>query len=290
MALSLPRRLLGGALALGAFAAVTWLEHRNGLRREVEPKGRHALRNVGVAGAAALTIQLAERPVVEPLTRLVDRRRLGLLPRLGLPRPLEGALAVVAMDYTFYWWHVGLHRVPWLWRFHAAHHADLDLDVTTAIRWHFGELVASVPYRAAQVLLIGVRPGPFRVWAALTMLEVAFHHANLRLPIRVERWLSRLLVTPRLHGIHHSVVAEETGSNYSSGLAVWDYLHGTRRANVPQQAVTIGVAAYRDPAELTLPKVLAMPFGPEKEPMDRLPDGTRPERAPTAEPADRLLP
>src|SRR5439155_7705655 len=97
------------------------------------------------------------------------------------------------------------------------------------------------------------------------------------LPFAVERWVSKLLVTPRMHGIHHSIVPEESNSNWSSGLTLWDWLHGTLRLNVPQDAITIGVPAYRDPDEVTLPKVLAMPFEEQRPPW-QLPGGGTPER------------
>jgi sterol desaturase/sphingolipid hydroxylase (fatty acid hydroxylase superfamily) len=116
-----------------------------------------------------------------------------------------------------------------------------------------------------------------------------FHHSNLELPVEVKRWLCRLIVTPRMHGIHHSVVEEETNSNWSSGLTLWDRLHGTLRLNVPQQAVTIGVPAYRDPDEVTLPKILAMPFKDQRPTWQLLGDG-QPTRPALPAPPDRLLP
>jgi sterol desaturase/sphingolipid hydroxylase (fatty acid hydroxylase superfamily) len=166
------------------------------------------------------------------------------------------------MDYTLYAWHILLHRVPLLWRCHAAHHADLDLDASTALRFHFAEFVLSVPWRAAQIALLGVARKPLALWRSLTLVEVMFHHANLRLPVRFEDMLSRLIVTPRLHGIHHSVVGEQRNSNFSSGLTAWDFLHRTIRRDVPQQAITIGLPEYRGVAEVTLGRTLAIPFEP----------------------------
>ena len=254
----------------------------------MEPKERRVLRNLAVAGATAVVAQVAEKPVVEPLTAMVERRRWGLLQRLRLPAWLEVPLAVVLMDYTLYWWHILLHRVPWLWRCHAVHHVDLELDASTALRFHFTEFLASIPYRAAQVVLIGVRPKPFTAWQAATAILVVFHHSNIRLPLGLERRLSRLMVTPRLHGIHHSVVPEETDSNFSSGLTVWDFLHGTIRMNVPQDEITIGVPAYCDPAEVTFPKIMKMPF--EEQPRGELPEDDTPTRTPPPFPRDHLLP
>ena len=256
--------LLSGLLVGGTFVALLWWERRRPLRRETQPKPRRDSRNLAVAGLAALTVQAVERPVTDRLTALVVRRRWGLLQRLRMPARLETALAVVLLDYTLYVWHVLTHRVPFLWRFHLPHHVDLDLDASTALRFHFGELALSVIWRAAQVVLIGASPRALSVWQTFTLLEILFHHSNVELPEGAERWLSRLVVTPRLHGTHHSAREDETNSNWSSGLTVWDWLHGTLRRNVPQGTITVGVPAYRGPEEVTLPRVLAMPFGPQR--------------------------
>lgn len=281
-------RWLAGLAVIGAFAALTWLETRRPLRGAVEPKGRHVVRNLAVAGLSAATLRALERPVVEPLAKQVDRHGWGLLPRLGLPRPVETAAAVALMDYTLYLWHVLTHRVPLLWRLHRVHHMDLDLDASTALRFHAVEMALSVPWRAAQVGLIGVRPGALTLWQNLTLLSILFHHSNLRLPIRIERRLNRLIVTPRMHGIHHSIVPEETGSNWSSGLTVWDRLHGTLLQDVPQRDVVIGVPDVRQPAEATLGKALLAPVS--APPTDRLPDGRRPARPARSPRPTRLCP
>lgn len=209
---------------------------------------------------------LAERPLTAPLSALVERRRWGLLQRLRLPLWLEIAAACLSMDYTMYLWHVLTHKLPWLWRFHAVHHVDLDLDASTALRFHFGELIQSVPYRATQVLLIGVAPLPLSIWQTAFLASILFHHSNVRLSPAREHWIDWFLVTPRMHGIHHSTVHEETDSNWSSGLTIWDRLHGTLKLGIPQDRIVIGVPAFQHPGDVTLPKVLAMPFE-EQRPM-----------------------
>jgi len=244
----------------GTFIVLTVLERRRPLRRTREAKWRHVSRNIVFAGAAAATVNLLERPVVEPLARMVQRRRYGLLYVRRLPPLLHFILAVVFLDYTLYAWHVLTHRVPWLWRFHLVHHVDLDLDASTALRFHAGELALSIPWRAMQIAVIGVPPDALHVWQNIVLLSILFHHSNVELPIAVERLVARFVVTPRLHGIHHSNVPEEMDSNWSSGLTVWDYLHGTLRLDVPQQAITIGVRGYPTPADVTLANSLALPF------------------------------
>lgn len=281
---------LSAPLIVGAFGALLWLERRRLLRRRtVESKLTRDARNLAVAALGAVALQIAERPVIEPLTQLVERRKWGLLKRFRLPLWLEVALAVILLDYTLYVWHVLTHRVPLLWRFHMAHHVDLDLDASTALRFHFGELALSVPWRAAQVLLIGATPLSLSVWQTSLMVSILFHHSNVRLPIKAEQWLSYLIVTPRMHGIHHSIVPEETDSNWSSGLSLWDRLHGTLRLNVPQDEIVIGVPAYREPKEVELIKILVMPFA-EERPVWRLPNDGTSARASLPVPANQMLP
>ena len=255
---------LSAPLIVGAFGVLLWLERRRPLRRAVESKLARNARNLMMAGISAIALQIAERPILDPLAAQVERRGWGLLKLLRMPLWLEVAVAFVLMDYTLYLWHVLTHRVPWLWRFHVVHHVDLDLDASTALRFHFAELAISVPWRAAQVTALGVSPLSLSVWQTMLLLSILFHHSNVHLPIKTERWLNRLIVTPRMHGIHHSIVREETDSNWSSGLNFWDRLHGTLRLNVPQQEIIIGVPAYREPQEVTLEEILEIPFVRER--------------------------
>jgi sterol desaturase/sphingolipid hydroxylase (fatty acid hydroxylase superfamily) len=271
---------LSASLVVSAAGLLVWLERRRPLRRAVESKSTREARNLAVAAASAVALSVTEKPLAEALTSLVERRRWGLLKVIRLPEWIEVALAVVMLDYTLYLWHVLTHRVPFLWRFHLIHHVDLDLDASTALRFHFAELLISIPWRAAQILLIGVSPLAFSAWQTLLMVSILFHHSNVRLPIEVERRLNRLVVTPRMHGIHHSDVKDETDSNWSSGLTVWDWLHGTLRLDVPQSEIVIGVPAYRDPREVGLAEILKMPFA-EERPAWQLP-GTGVETEPRA--------
>ena len=242
-------------------SALVCIEHLKPLRTRVsEPKARRVSRNLAIAGLAAATVQLVEEPIVRPFARRAERHRWGLVPRLPLPPAARTLLALLALDYTLYLWHVLVHRVPFLWRFHIVHHADRDLDASTAIRFHFLELAASVPWRAAQVTAIGVSPRTLSLWQTLTLMSVLFHHSNVRLPAGVDTALSRVFVTPRLHGIHHSTQESEVNSNWSSGLSLWDRLHGTLRTDVAQDAIVIGVAGLDDPDDVQLSRMLVRPF------------------------------
>lgn len=275
-------------LIAGALGVLVWLERRRPLRRRVEPNLTRDARNLAIATFGAVALQLTESPVSNRLTTLVKQRNWGLLRFAALPSWLEIPLAVLLLDYSLYVWHVLTHKVPFLWRFHLVHHIDRDLDALTALRFHFAELILSVPWRAAQIVLIGVSPFSFSVWQTLLLISILFHHSNVRLPIAWERRLNLLIVTPRMHGIHHSIVRQETDSNWSSGLTIWDRLHGTLRLNVPQDEITIGVPAYSEPTDVEFFKLVKLPFGKQKPDWkSTLKD--EPGRTVLADPSDRLL-
>ncbi len=164
------------------------------------------------------------------------------------------------------------------------HHTDLDLDVSTAARFHFGEMLFSVAFLSLAVVIFGIAPMLLLVFFITFEAATLFHHSNWRLPIKLERILNLIVVTPRMHGIHHSIVQRETNSNWGTIFCWWDKLHRTLRRDVPQDAVTIGVAAYRDEHELTLGQLFVLPFRGQRP--WRLPNGEIPEREP--QPAEKL--
>jgi len=223
-------------------------------------------------------------PIPLAIAMWVQDRHLGLLNWLALPRWIVIIATFLLMDYAYWWWHWANHMVPLFWRFHNVHHTDLDLDVSTAARFHFGEMLFSVGFLSLAVILFGIAPIMLLVFFITFEAATLFHHSNWRLPINLERILNLIIVTPRMHGIHHSIVQRETNSNWGTIFCWWDKLHRTLRRDIPQDAVTIGVAAYRDENELTLGKLFALPFGRQRE--WRLPTGEQPDREPR--PADEL--
>lgn len=257
--IAMPLLLAGGAASI---ACAERLLPRHA-RTQREPA--RILRNLALGVLSMAVVAALEQPVVTRLAQHGAQRRRGLAQRLPLPEWARDAVGVLLMDYTIYVWHVLTHEVPVLWRLHLVHHIDLDLDASTALRFHAVDMLASIPWRAAQVALLGVSPRALRIWQAFFFLSVLFHHSNLRLPAAVERVLSRLLTTPAMHGIHHSAERGETGSNWSSGLSLWDHLHGTFRDDVPQQAIRVGVPAYRDVDETRLGPSLRMPFRRQRD-------------------------
>ena len=278
---------LNAVLVFGTLAAVVYFEMKRPLRRARQSKLKRNARNVMMSMMTAATISLTEKPLTAPLSLAVEKNRWGLLKLRRLPAGLDLFLSVLLLDYTLYIWHYLTHKVPFLWRFHQAHHVDLDLDASTALRFHAGEMLLSVPWRAAQVLLLGISPLGLSLWQTATLMEIMFHHSNVRLPYDFERRLCRLIVTPRMHGIHHSIVREETDSNWSTIFSWPDYLHRTVRLNVPQEKIVIGVAGYQNPAELTLGEIVKMPFRAGRPSWQLAGDG-KPEREPLRLPPSRL--
>jgi sterol desaturase/sphingolipid hydroxylase (fatty acid hydroxylase superfamily) len=255
---SLKWLLLG--VAVGALFVV---ERLRPLRERKEPGPARVGRNLAIGLLAAATTAASELPMVAPAQRLAERRRLGLLrsfPLRRLPRVVRLVVGFLLLDYTLYFWHWLNHCSPHLWRFHAVHHIDLDLDSTTGVRFHFGELALAAGFRTAQVLLLGVDRDTLRAWQQMLLVSVVFHHSNVELPIDVERLLQTMFVTPRMHGIHHSTSGDEMNTNYSSLLSWWDRLHSSLRLQVPQASITIGVEGYARLEDVTLERSLTLPF------------------------------
>ena len=257
------------AIIVTTFALLFFAESRWPLRRRVESRPRHIVRNLTAGGVSLAVMTLLQTPLLVPAAAFLERREIGLLHWLDVPRPWSIILAIVLLDYTLWIWHWANHRVPFLWRFHLAHHVDLDLDASTALRFHFGELALSIPVRAAQIALIGASPLAVAVWQAILFASILFHHSNVRLPRRFESVLARIVVTPRMHGIHHSARKDETDSNWSSLLSVWDFLHRTFRLDVPDERIVIGVPAYHDRRDVTIGKILMLPFRRQRDDWDQ---------------------
>ena len=256
------------AVIIATFAVMLIAETVSPLRRTVEPKLRRVVRNLTIGGIALAITPWLQALLLHPAAAWIARRHVGLLQLVQWPPWVETLVAVVLLDYTLWWWHWANHRVPFFWRFHLVHHIDHDLDASTALRFHFGELALSVPVRALQMIVIGVEPHALWLWQTIVFASILFHHSNLRLPAALERVLVRVIVTPRMHGIHHSDRLSETDSNWSNLLSAWDYLHGTMRLDVAQPEITIGVPAYADPAGVTIGKMLVLPFRRQRRDWD----------------------
>lgn len=186
----------------------------------------------------------------------------GVINLLGLPPFLGGVIAIVALDCAIYWQHRLTHIVPLFWRFHRVHHCDVEFDVSTAVRFHPFEILASALYKSAFVLLIGADPWAVVIYESMLSGFALFNHGNVHLPKAFDRGLRVLIVTPDMHRVHHSAEMDETNSNYGNILSVWDrlfvsYVDHTREND---HDMPIGLEEFRDKNSQSLPGVLLLPF------------------------------
>ena len=194
--------------------------------------------------------------IVLPITFYAASHALDWRPEVGsgLPGLL---LDLLVLDCWIYWWHRVNHVVPFLWRFHEVHHLDEMLDTSSALRFHFGEVALSALVRAGVIFLLAMPLASVVAFEIVIALSALFHHSNLNLPARFERLLSRVIVTPSIHWVHHHAVRGDTDSNYSTVLSVWDRVFGSRSLTARSVDMRIGVEGRND---LTALHLLAKPF------------------------------
>jgi sterol desaturase/sphingolipid hydroxylase (fatty acid hydroxylase superfamily) len=247
---------------LGVFAAMAAAEARWPRRRRSWPRAARWPANIGIVVIDTLLLRLLLPAAAVGTAVLVAARGWGLLPALGLGGWPAAVAGFLALDLAIYLQHRAFHAVPLLWRLHRMHHADLDFDVTTAVRFHPLEILLSMAIKMAVVATVGVPVGAVVAFEVVLAATALFNHANLRLPDAVDAALRRVVVTPDMHRVHHSVRREETDSNFGFNLPWWDRLLGTYRARPADGhgGMTIGLPAFRDRRELGLGRLLTQPF------------------------------
>lgn len=253
--------LLTTALILAALFVLlfTW-ERWVPLRQPRAALAPRLMVNLSISALAIGTAATLVMPAGATALQYVSERPFGLLQWIELPATVQSVIGFLLLDLTFYYWHLANHKVAFLWRFHNAHHIDPDLDVSTAFRFHFGEVAMSAGFRVVQIAAIGVSPVTFAIYQLIFQANTLFHHSNVRLPLPIERLLNKILVTPRMHGVHHSQVRRETNSNFSVVFSWWDRLHRTLRLNILQSQIDIGIPGYTAAADNQLKNALMMPF------------------------------
>ncbi|HXH99464.1 MAG TPA: sterol desaturase family protein [Sphingobacteriaceae bacterium] len=250
----------GMPVLAGIFIVLIFLESRYRLRKRVQNRWKRMIINFIVAIPAFTLLRILFIPAMVWLAHKNQSVHFGLNYLYEMPAWLEATIAFLILDYGNYVWHILNHRLPVLWRFHLVHHTDRDLDITTAFRFHFGEMIGSIFFRGAITFLSGASPVTVLVYEIIFEAATQFHHSNWKLPFSFEKMLNKLIVTPRMHGIHHSVIKNETDSNYSVIFSFWDRLHKTIDLNRQQQQVVIGVPSYDNSEELTIGFLLKLPF------------------------------
>jgi sterol desaturase/sphingolipid hydroxylase (fatty acid hydroxylase superfamily) len=222
---------------------------------------RHDAVNVGLGLINAAVVAVVFAWALVKAAQWAQDRPFGLLNWLDAPVWVEWVLVLVLFDLWMYGWHVANHRVPILWRFHQVHHADADLDASSALRFHTGEIALSSIARLGIVPLLGMTIPQLLVYELILQPIILLHHSNVRFPEPLDRALRLVIVTPRIHWVHHSKIRAEHDANYASVFSWWDRLFRTLRWKKPPE-IDMGLQ-YTGPRETSnLLTMLALPFRP----------------------------
>ena len=225
------------------------------LRRSAE-RGYRIARNLGLGGINALASWL----IVVPASAAAAYWALDWRPPwlAGVPGL---AFDLLILDLWIYWWHRANHVVPFLWRFHLVHHLDEFLDATSALRFHAGEVLLSAIVRAGVIFVLDIPLASVVIFETLVAMFTMFHHSNVRLPPRLERLVSLLIVTPSIHWVHHHAIRRDTDSNYATVLSAWDRVFASRSPTSRTADMPIGVEAHH---ELPFFRLLVQPLRPDR--------------------------
>lgn len=209
-------------------------------------------RNLGLFGLNLLV----SPAIVLPITWWATGFETGLRPAWWSGWP-GLVLDILLLDLWIYWWHRANHEIQFLWRFHQVHHLDESLDSTSALRFHFGEVVLSAIVRAGVIVALDIPLSSVILFEALIMMAAIFHHSDARLPAGLERALGRVMITPAIHWVHHHARREDTDSNYGTIFSFWDRLFRSLSRTLRWKTMPIGVERMQD---RTLPRLIAAPF------------------------------
>lgn len=232
-------------------------------RRPLETsKVRRWVANLTFIVLNSLSVALFFPILPSGLALIASEQNWGLLNQVVMPYPLKVVIGVVILDFVIYTQHVLHHAIPALWRLHMVHHADLDFDTTTGLRFHPLEIVISMVIKLAAVAAIGPPITAVLIFEVALNATAMFNHGNIRIPQGIDRILRLLVVTPDMHRVHHSVIIQEINGNYGFNLPWWDRILGTYKdqPNKGHIGMTIGLAQFRNPGKLLLPRLLILPF------------------------------
>jgi sterol desaturase/sphingolipid hydroxylase (fatty acid hydroxylase superfamily) len=246
----------------GVFALMAISELIGPRRTQTIGRGWRWPNNLGVVAVDTLLVRILFPTTAIGLALLAAAHGLGLFNVLPLPAWIGVVASVVLLDLTIYFQHVLFHAVPALWRLHRMHHADLEIDVSTGLRFHPIEILLSMVIKLAVVIALGAPAVAVFVFEVLLNASSLFNHSNVRISEGFDGVLRWFVVTPDMHRVHHSILLRETNSNFGFNLPWWDRLFGTYRAQpaAGHEAMTIGIEQFRDPRELGLHRMLLQPF------------------------------
>ena len=249
------------SITLGGLVLLAGLEAVLPAKARVMPRLGRWVTNLSMGGLSSIAVRLMGPLTVGGAALAAEKSGFGLFNHVSLPGWLVAVSAVAVLDLAIWAQHLAMHREALLWRMHRVHHADRDLDVTSGLRFHPLEAVFSTFWKAGVVLALGAPVAVVLAYEILLGFMALFTHANLRLPVWLDRSLRWVIVTPDMHRIHHSVIRTEMDSNYGNALSVWDRLF---RTYTPAAAceLTLGLDGWQDGRSARLPDMLVMPAGP----------------------------
>lgn len=254
------------ALRVGSFLAVFILlaiwETRRPRRALNQPKARRWFANLSMVLLDVLLLRLMGGVVAYSVAVYAQAQGWGLFNSLAWPGWIEFIIVLIVLDFALYVQHMLSHHVPLLWRLHRVHHTDLDIDLTTGVRFHPVEIGLSMLYKVALVIVLGADPWAVLVFEMLLNVCSMYNHSNIFISEPVDRILRRVVITPDMHRVHHSTIIKETNSNFGFSIAFWDRLCGTYRdaPALGQLTMNIGLDEYRDARQLRLSQLLLLPF------------------------------
>ncbi len=254
--------LLRFSVFIVIFIAVATSELLAPRRNSLYSKNIRWFNNLSLTIINAIITKLLLPFAAVAIAMIAQERDLGLLNLVELPAWLSLAIAVVALDLTLYFQHLILHHVPFLWRMHRMHHADLDFDVTAGLRFHPFEIIFSMVIKMAVVFMLGAPVIAVIIFEIILNATPLFNHANINIPKNIDHVLRYFLVTPDMHRVHHSVIHRETNSNFCFNFPWWDYLFKTYRAqpDAGHANMNIGIERFRTTRDLWLDQLLIQPF------------------------------
>ena len=259
-------------IRLGAFAGVfvvmaVW-EFIVPRRKQAIGRSWRWPNNLGVVVVDTLLVRVLLPTTAVGVSLLAEARGFGLFNVFELPVWLGVVASVAILDLAIYLQHVLFHAVPGLWRLHRMHHADLEIDVTTGLRFHPIEILLSMLIKFAVVAALGAPAVAVLIFEVLLNATSMFNHSNVRIPSGIDRVLRWIVVTPDMHRVHHSILPRETNSNFGFNLPWWDRMFGTYRAapRAGEKNIVIGLPIFRDLAELRITRLLTQPFRSDKNP------------------------
>ncbi|OEF30146.1 sterol desaturase family protein [Vibrio rumoiensis] len=227
-----------------------------------QPKWYRWLNNMGMVVFNGVLLPIVLPFLAISVAFIAQEKQLGLFNILTINAVLTGVLSVILLDLIIYWQHRIFHQVPLLWRLHRVHHADQDIDVTTGSRFHFIEIWLSMLIKMLAIILFGISPIAVLVFEVLLNASAMFNHSNVQIRPRIDKYLRKIIVTPDMHRVHHSIHVNETNSNYGFCLSIWDkwFVSYTAQPKDGHSDMLIGLKSFRHPKEQSLLAMLMQPF------------------------------